>query len=68
MLSSQLKHNFALIPETPMARLEFFFDISSPWTWLAFENIQPLARDLGVEIEWRPFMVGGLFNTINPSV
>jgi 2-hydroxychromene-2-carboxylate isomerase len=51
-----------------LARVEFFFDISSPWTWLAFENIQPLARELDVDIEWRPFMVGGLFNTINPSV
>ena len=51
-----------------MARLEFFFDISSPWTYLAFENIQPLASETGTKIEWRPFMVGGLFNTINPSV
>ena len=51
-----------------MARVEFFFDISSPWTWLAFENIQPMSEELGFEIEWRPFMVGGLFNTINPSV
>jgi 2-hydroxychromene-2-carboxylate isomerase len=51
-----------------VARIEFFFDISSPWTWLAFENIQPLAAEAGAEIDWRPFMVGGLFNTINPSV
>ncbi|MBT3704018.1 MAG: 2-hydroxychromene-2-carboxylate isomerase [Alphaproteobacteria bacterium] len=54
--------------ETDLARLEFFFDISSPWTYLAFENIQPLAAETGTEISWRPFMVGGLFNTINPSV
>jgi 2-hydroxychromene-2-carboxylate isomerase len=48
--------------------IEFFFDCSSPWTYLAFHNIQPLARELGEEIRWRPFMVGGVFNTINPSV
>jgi 2-hydroxychromene-2-carboxylate isomerase len=26
-------------------KIEFFFDCSSPWTYLAFENIQPLAAD-----------------------
>jgi len=56
-----------------VARLEVFFDISSPWTYLAFENIQPLAAELGVdgrgvEIEWKPMLVGGIFNTVNPSV
>jgi len=49
-------------------RLECFFDCSSPWTYLGFHNIQPLAAELGVSIEWRPILVGGLFNTINPSV
>ena len=48
--------------------LEFFFDCSSPWTYLAFHNIQPLAKELGVEIDWRPILVGGIFNTVNPSV
>jgi len=48
--------------------IEFFFDCSSPWTWLAFHNIQPMARDLGVEIRWRPVLVGGIFNAVNPSV
>ena len=48
--------------------IEFFFDCSSPWTYLAFHNIQPLASELGVEISWRPILVGGIFNTVNPSV
>jgi 2-hydroxychromene-2-carboxylate isomerase len=48
--------------------IEFFFDCSSPWTYLAFHNIQPLAREFGEEIRWRPILVGGIFNTINPSV
>ena len=30
--------------------IEFFFDCSSPWTYLAFHNIQPLAKELGAEI------------------
>ncbi|MBI5264417.1 MAG: 2-hydroxychromene-2-carboxylate isomerase [Bradyrhizobium sp.] len=48
--------------------IEFFFDCSSPWTYLAFHNIQPLAKELGAEISWRPILVGGIFNTVNPSV
>ncbi len=48
--------------------IEFFFDCSSPWTYLAFHNIQPLAKEFGVEIDWRPILVGGIFNTVNPSV
>src|SRR5437667_6078210 len=48
--------------------IEFFFDCSSPWTYLAFHNIQPLAKEFGAEISWRPILVGGIFNTVNPSV
>jgi 2-hydroxychromene-2-carboxylate isomerase len=48
--------------------IEFFFDCSSPWTYLAFHNIQPLAAELGLTIRWRPILVGGIFNSVNPSV
>jgi 2-hydroxychromene-2-carboxylate isomerase len=48
--------------------IEFFFDCSSPWTYLAFHNIQPMAAELGVDIAWRPILVGGVFNAVNPSV
>jgi 2-hydroxychromene-2-carboxylate isomerase len=48
--------------------IEFFFDCSSPWTYLGFHNIVPLAREFDVAIAWRPILVGGIFNTINPSV
>jgi 2-hydroxychromene-2-carboxylate isomerase len=51
-----------------MADIEFFFDCSSPWTYLAFHNIQPLAAEFGATIAWRPILVGGIFNSVNPSV
>jgi 2-hydroxychromene-2-carboxylate isomerase len=51
-----------------MARLEFFFDCSSPWTYLAFHRIEVLAAENGAALEWRPFLVGGVFNTVNRSV
>jgi 2-hydroxychromene-2-carboxylate isomerase len=51
-----------------VATLEMFFDCSSPWTYFGFHAIQPLARELGVEITWRPVLVGGIFNAVNPAV
>lgn len=52
----------------PVPRIELFFDLTSPWTWLAVHNLVPLARRHGAQIVWRPILVGGLFNTVNPSV
>jgi 2-hydroxychromene-2-carboxylate isomerase len=52
-----------------MARqLDFYFDCSSPWTYLAFHAVQPLAAELGAEIAWKPILVGGVFNAVNQTV
>ena len=48
--------------------IEFFFDCSSPWTYLAFRNIQPMAAELNAPIIWRPILVGGIFNAVNRSM
>ena len=48
--------------------IEFFFDCSSPWTYLAFRNIQPMAAELNAPIVWRPILVGGIFNAVNRSM
>lgn len=48
--------------------IEFFFDCSSPWTYLAFHNLLPLAAEIKEPIDWRPMLVGGVFNAVNPSV
>ncbi|MFN0183705.1 MAG: 2-hydroxychromene-2-carboxylate isomerase [Aquabacterium sp.] len=48
--------------------IECFFDCSSPWTWLAFHRLRPMAAELGVPVTWRPILVGGVFNAVNPSV
>ena len=48
--------------------IECFFDCSSPWTWLAFNNLRPLAAELGETVDWKPVLVGGIFNVVNPSV
>jgi 2-hydroxychromene-2-carboxylate isomerase len=51
-----------------VARLEFFFDCSSPWTYLAFHQIDDLCRETGAELVYRPILVGGVFNAVNESV
>jgi 2-hydroxychromene-2-carboxylate isomerase len=52
-----------------MARhIDFYFDCSSPWTYLAFHAVHPLARELNVEIAWKPILVGGVFNAVNQTV
>ena len=51
-----------------MAKLEFFYDCGSPWTYLAFHEIEALAADAGAELVYRPILVGGVFNAVNGSV
>jgi 2-hydroxychromene-2-carboxylate isomerase len=48
--------------------IEFFYDCSSPWTYLGFESIARLASELEAPIAWKPFLVGAVFNAVNPSV
>ncbi len=48
--------------------IEFYFDCSSPWTYLAFAEIVSLSQRQELEIDWKPVLVGGVFNTVNQDV
>ena len=48
--------------------LEFFYDVGSPWTYLAFHKIGDVAAEAGVEVTWKPILVGGVFNAVNQGV
>jgi 2-hydroxychromene-2-carboxylate isomerase len=56
----------ASFPE--MRTLEFFYDCSSPWTYLAFHKIEDVVARTGAKLVWRPILVGGVFNSVNDSV
>jgi 2-hydroxychromene-2-carboxylate isomerase len=56
------------MPERAGARIEFFFDLSSPWTCLAFHNVKGVRQRTGATINWRPILVGGVFNAVNQGV
>lgn len=51
-----------------MSELECFFDCSSPWSYFAFESLLRMHEEIAVAISWRPILVGGVFNAVNPSV
>jgi 2-hydroxychromene-2-carboxylate isomerase len=48
--------------------IEFYFDCSSPWTYLAFKEIVSLSQRHELEIDWKPVLVGGVFNAVNQDV
>ena len=49
-------------------RLEFYFDCSSPWTYLAFTRIHDVIKRTRAEVVWKPILVGGVFNEVNKEV
>ena len=51
-----------------MKKIEYYFDCSSPWTYLSFRGLLELKEEYDVNIVWKPILVGGIFNSINPSV
>jgi 2-hydroxychromene-2-carboxylate isomerase len=44
-----------------MARLEFFFDYGSPYSYLADTQLAGLQARTGCEIAYRPMLLGGVF-------
>lgn len=47
---------------------EFFYDLSSPWTRIAFANFRKAIAGKDTTVTWKPFLVGGVFNAVNESV
>ena len=43
--------------------IEFYFDFSSPYSYLASEEIEALAERSGRELQWRPTLLGVIFKT-----
>jgi len=43
--------------------LEFYFDFSSPYAYLASEKIDELAAKYGRKVKWRPILLGPVFKT-----
>jgi|GEM_PF-23491 len=42
-------------------RLDFWFDYTCPYAYLASTQVESLARRTGDELRWRPMLLGGVF-------
>lgn len=51
-----------------MTQIEYFFDCSSPWTFLSYTRIEAICDKFDAELVWKPILVGGVFNSVNESV
>lgn len=56
------------IPGSRPHRLEFFFDFSSPWSYLASLQVAEVARQSGAQLAYKPFLLGALFLSIGTAV
>lgn len=45
------------------AAIEFYFDFSSPYGYLAAQRIGEVAEEYDREVLWKPFLVGAVFKT-----
>ncbi|MDQ5848891.1 MAG: DsbA family protein, partial [Pseudomonadota bacterium] len=43
------------------APIDFYFDFSSPYGYLASHKIEALAKQHGREVTWRPMLLGAAF-------
>lgn len=42
-------------------RIEFFYDVGSPYSYLAATQVGKLSADTGLPVVWRPILLGGVF-------
>jgi len=45
-------------------KVELFFDLSSPYSYLAATQMKPLAERTGADVAWRPMVLGAVFKTV----
>lgn len=46
-----------------VAPIDFYFDFSSPYGYIAAHRVEALGAELGREIRWRPILLGVVFKT-----
>ena len=48
--------------------LDYYYDFSSPYAYLACEEVERVAERSGTTVGWRPFLLGGLFRQLGSSM
>jgi 2-hydroxychromene-2-carboxylate isomerase len=47
-----------------MPKIDFWYDYSSSYSYLAASRIEPLAKAADVTVQWRPFLLGPVFKVV----
>jgi 2-hydroxychromene-2-carboxylate isomerase len=50
-----------------MKEVEFFFDLGSPYSYLAYHRLPVVAAARAARIAWRPILLGGVFQSTGNS-
>jgi 2-hydroxychromene-2-carboxylate isomerase len=48
-------------------QIEFYFDVGSPYSYLAYHQLPKIARAHNAQIVWRPILLGGIFHATATS-
>lgn len=54
--------------EQDARQVTWYYDYSSPYTYLASTRIEAVCERNGYTLLWKPILVGGIFNAVNQSV
>ena len=63
-LGGTFPHPKPELTELPQQDLKFYFDISSPFAFLAAEALTDWSAENGVNVHWKPIFLGGLFKSL----
>ncbi len=54
--------------ESAAMHIDFYFDFSSPYSYIAAEKIDALVESYGLEVQWKPFLLGIILKTTGASL
>lgn len=50
-----------------MNHIQFYYDVTSPYSWFAFETLERLRKPWNLDVELMPVLLGGIFKTSGNS-
>jgi len=53
---------------TPPKTIDFYFDLSSPYSYLAATQIEAVAARHGATVAWKPVVLGAVFKAANNTI
>ena len=48
-------------------QIDFYFDLVSPYSYIASMLIEDVARRVNAKVSWKPFLLGGVFNAVGTT-